>query len=77
MPRWGISYGRAQLLRLSVVAFEKLCKDAFRVLAMSGYARIDVRLNSAGDPVFLEANANPDLAPRYFWDHGVMDAFDV
>ena len=47
----------------------KLCKDAFRVLRMSGYAWIDLRLNSAGDPVYLEGNANPDLSPRYF---GIM-----
>jgi D-alanine-D-alanine ligase-like ATP-grasp enzyme len=32
-------------------------------------ARIDLRFNAAGDPVFLEANANPDLSPRYF---GIM-----
>jgi len=29
----------------------------------------DLRLNAAGEPVFLEANANPNLLPRYF---GIM-----
>ena len=67
--RWGIRYERAQLPPALDRRIRKLCKDAFRVLGLSGYARIDLRLNSAGDPVFLEANANPDLSPRYF---GIM-----
>lgn len=67
--QWGIRYERAQLPPALDRRIRKLCKEAFRVLDLSGYARIDLRLNSAGDPVFLEANANPDLAPRYF---GIM-----
>lgn len=67
--RWGIRYERAQLTAALDRRIRTLCKDAFRVLGLSGYARIDLRLNSAGDPIFLEANANPDLAPRYF---GIM-----
>lgn len=67
--RWGIRYERAQLPPAIDRRIRTLCRDAFRVLGLSGYARIDLRLNSAGDPVFLEANANPDLAPRYF---GIM-----
>ena len=65
----GIRYERAQLRPALDRRIRKLCKDAFRILGLSGYARIDIRLDSAGDPVFLEANANPDLAPRYF---GIM-----
>jgi D-alanine-D-alanine ligase len=67
--RWGIHYVRAQLSPALDRRIRTLCKDAFRVLDLSGYARIDLRLNPAGDPVFLEANANPDLSPRYF---GIM-----
>jgi D-alanine-D-alanine ligase len=67
--RWGIHYVRAQLSPALDRRIRKLCKDAFRVLDLTGYARIDLRVNSAGDPVFLEANANPDLSPRYF---GIM-----
>src|SRR5262245_45759573 len=67
--RWGIHYRRAELPSALDRRIRTLCKDAFRILGLSGYARIDLRLNSAGDPVFLEANANPDLSPRYF---GIM-----
>jgi len=67
--RWGIRYVRAQLPPALERRIRTLCKHAFRVLGLSGYARIDLRLNAAGDPVFLEANANPDLSPRYF---GIM-----
>jgi D-alanine-D-alanine ligase len=67
--RWGIRYERARLPSALDQRIRNLCKDAFRSLGLSGYARIDVRLDSAGTPVFLEANANPDLAPRYF---GIM-----
>jgi D-alanine-D-alanine ligase len=67
--RWDIRYERAQLPSALDRRIRTLCKDAFRVLGLSGYARIDLRLNAAGDPVFLEANANPDLSPRYF---GIM-----
>ncbi|HEY0430500.1 MAG TPA: ATP-grasp domain-containing protein, partial [Pyrinomonadaceae bacterium] len=67
--RWGIHYRRAQLPSAVDRRIRKLCKDAFRVLGLSGYGRFDLRLNSAGDPVFIEANSNPDLSPRYF---GIM-----
>lgn len=67
--RWDIRYERARLPPALDRRIRTLCKAAFRILGLSGYARIDMRLDSAGDPVFLEANANPDLAPRYF---GIM-----
>jgi D-alanine-D-alanine ligase len=70
--RWGIRYERAQLPLPLDRRVRTLCKDAFRALDLSGYARIDLRLNSQGEPVFLEANANPDLSPRYF---GIMAAW--
>jgi D-alanine-D-alanine ligase len=38
------------------------CKRAYRILLMSGYARIDLRLDEAGRVFVLEANPNPQLA---------------
>ncbi len=67
--RWGIRYERAKLPSALDRRIRQLCKHAFRILGMSGYARMDLRLDSAGNPVFLEANSNPDLAPRFF---GIM-----
>ena len=39
----------------------KLCKRIYRVLNLSGYARMDLRLSPEGDIYVLEANPNPDL----------------
>jgi D-alanine-D-alanine ligase len=40
----------------------KLCKRVYRSLNLSGYARIDLRLQNDGQVYVLEANANPNLA---------------
>ena len=39
----------------------KLCKRVYRSLSMSGYARMDLRMNDAGDIYVIEANANPNI----------------
>ena len=39
-----------------------LCKRAYRALELSGYARIDLRLDEAGNVWVLEANPNPQIA---------------
>jgi D-alanine-D-alanine ligase len=41
---------------------KNLCKRIYRVLELSGYARIDLRLDSEGRIYVLEANPNPQLA---------------
>jgi D-alanine-D-alanine ligase len=38
------------------------CKQIYRLLNLSGYARIDLRLTPTGDIYFLEANPNPQIA---------------
>jgi D-alanine-D-alanine ligase len=40
----------------------RLCKRIYRVLCMSGYARMDLRLGLDGRVYVLEANANPNLS---------------
>jgi len=37
-------------------------KRIYRVLELSGYARLDFRLDAEDRPYFLEANPNPDIA---------------
>ena len=39
----------------------KLCKRAYRVLSLTGYARMDLRLTEDGKIFLIEANANPSL----------------
>ena len=40
----------------------RLAKRIYRVLQLSGYARMDVRLTPGGEIFVLEANANPNLS---------------
>ncbi len=40
----------------------KLAKRVYRTLDLTGYARIDLRLNETGKIFVLEANANPQIA---------------
>jgi D-alanine-D-alanine ligase len=40
----------------------RLCKRVYRALDLSGYARMDLRMNHNGDVFVLEANANPNLS---------------
>jgi D-alanine-D-alanine ligase len=39
-----------------------VCKRAYRALELSGFARIDLRLDPAGNVWVLEANPNPQIA---------------
>ena len=41
---------------------QKICKRAYRVLNMQGYARFDIRLTPDNQVYILEPNANPCLA---------------
>lgn len=40
----------------------KLCKRIYRVLCLSGYARMDLRMTADGRVYVLEANPNPNLS---------------
>jgi D-alanine-D-alanine ligase len=40
-----------------------LATRAFLALGCRDYARIDLRMTQAGDPMILEVNANPDMSP--------------
>lgn len=43
-------------------AIQRLCRRVYRTLGLSGYARIDLRLDPDGRAYVLEANPNPQLA---------------
>jgi D-alanine-D-alanine ligase len=61
--KWGVASRAAKGLPAHVR--EKIgrhCKRIYRILGMSGYARLDFRLESRGRLYFLEANPNPALS---------------
>ena len=61
--KYGIDSGLArELPDTRAEGIQHLCKRAFRALELSGYARIDLRLDEAGKIWVLEANPNPQIA---------------
>jgi D-alanine-D-alanine ligase len=60
--RHGIDTAEAQLPNGVAPRIQHLAKRAYRALDLSGYARIDFRMDTAGKAYVIEANANPQLA---------------
>jgi D-alanine-D-alanine ligase len=61
--KYGIDSGPAvDLPEAKSDEIQHLCKRAYRALELSGYARIDLRLDEAGNVWVLEANPNPQIA---------------
>jgi len=59
----GIGTGPAENLPDGLPArMARLARRIYRTLNLTGYARIDLRVTSAGQLFVLEANANPNLA---------------
>jgi D-alanine-D-alanine ligase len=49
--------------KLLLKRLAQLAQDCWTLFELSGYARVDFRVDSAGQPWILEINANPCLAP--------------
>jgi D-alanine-D-alanine ligase len=61
--KYGIESGAAKdLPDADAERIQHTCKRAFRALELSGYARIDLRLDEKGTVWVLEANPNPQIA---------------
>jgi D-alanine-D-alanine ligase len=61
--KYGIDSGPAHELNDPLRdEIQHVCKRAYRALELSGYARIDLRLDDAGHVWVLEANPNPQIA---------------
>jgi D-alanine-D-alanine ligase len=69
--KWSVKYqkkyeiesGAARDLTPAVVdRIQHVCKRTFRALELSGYARIDLRLDTGGRVWVIEANPNPQIA---------------
>jgi D-alanine-D-alanine ligase len=61
--KYGIESGPAKDLTEPLAEqVQHICKRAYRALELSGYARIDLRLDAEGRVWVLEANPNPQIA---------------
>ena len=61
--KYGIESGPARDLPEAIAdRIQHVCKRAYRALELSAYARIDLRLDEAGNVWLLEANPNPQIA---------------
>ena len=61
--KYGIDSGPARdLTEAQAEKIQHVCKRTFRALELSGFARIDLRLDDAGNVWILEANPNPQIA---------------
>jgi D-alanine-D-alanine ligase len=60
--RHGIDTSEAQLPDGVAAKVQHLAKRAYRALELSGYARVDFRMDANHNPYVIEANANPQLA---------------
>lgn len=60
--KYGIKTEAAVLPDEVKTRIQHLCKRVYRALDLSGYARIDLRMDAAGNVYVIEANPNPQLA---------------
>lgn len=69
--KWSVKYQKKHGINTSAAAglpdgvaeaVQRVAKRVYRTLNMSGYARMDLRLDGEGRFYILEANANPQLA---------------
>jgi len=73
----GFSDGPAELAPELARKLEHLSKRIYRILMLSGYARLDYRLTPEGRFYLLEANPNPNIArDDYFSDSAKKSGLD-
>lgn len=60
--RWGIETAAAEGLDPALARrIARICRRAYRILDLSGYGRMDLRLREDGAVFLLEANPNPQI----------------
>jgi len=68
--KWNWKYQEARQIELKIPTdlddatlrrLKRLGRRIYRVLDLTGYARVDLRLTETGEMFVLEANANPDI----------------
>lgn len=58
----GVMTGPAEISEKLSDKLKKLSRDIYRLLGLSGYARLDFRVTASEDAYLLEANPNPQIA---------------
>lgn len=58
----GLKTGPAELPRRLRQNLAEACREIYRLLGMSGYARLDFRVTDTEEAYMLEANPNPQIA---------------
>ena len=58
----GLQTGPAKLAKKMHLKLADLSREIYRLLGMSGYARLDYRVTNDGEAYLLEANPNPQIA---------------
>jgi D-alanine-D-alanine ligase len=59
--KYGIKTRAAKMPEEVAARIQYLCKRVYRALDLSGYARIDLRMDDSGKAFIIEANPNPQL----------------
>lgn len=58
----GVMTGPAEVSEKLAASLKKLSRDIYRMLGLSGYARLDFRITASDEAYLLEANPNPQIA---------------
>lgn len=58
----GVMTGPAEISEKLTIKLQKLAREIYRLLGLSGYARLDFRVTPEEDAYLLEANPNPQIA---------------
>ena len=56
-------FGVESAERALAAKLKAACEECWKIFDLSGYARVDFRVTSDGEPLVLEINTNPGIAP--------------
>ena len=59
--KYGITSLRARLPETTITRVHKMSRQVYQILGLTGFARLDFRLEKSGRIYFLEANPNPHV----------------